>query len=270
MTIFVTVSKVNCQRSKLTTDGQYCPNPHFFPKKKQEEKAEQNNKIKKSPMASSSKCPLHFKRSSITFNDIHKMTSLPWTSFYTQSSKEELTPTIMSTYAMALTILFTVFVFTLEHMLDHRQERAYKSTEFPTMLEETVSKIDNEKAMKKKDNDSGGEEKKEKKDGKELDTDKPLLPQLKDKFTKAQSYGLDKIRFGMFSSVYNLVETLVFLLAGFLPYTWDLSVRLGEKHFGYNETDNEIKITLIFMLITTIFSTFTSLPFELVRFFGIF
>jgi hypothetical protein len=208
------------------------------------------------------------------------MTSLPWTPLYTQATNAELDPTIMSTYALAMMVVFTVFVFSLEHMLDHRQERAYKITEFPELLEETVSKIDQEKAMQQKhgsdgtsnttttssssstsSNDNNGKEEK-----KGLDTHKPLLPQLKEKFTKAQAYGLDKISFGMFSSIYNLIETVAFLLLGFLPYIWDYSVKLGEKYFGYNETDNEIKITLIFMLVTTIIGTITSLPFELVRF----
>lgn len=206
------------------------------------------------------------------------MTSLPWTPLYTQATNAELDPTIMSTYALAMMIVFTVFVFSLEHMLDHRQERAYKITKFPQLLEDTVSKIDQEKAMQQKnegdnsasntassstssdDNNDGKEEKKG------LDKHKPLLPQLKEKFTKAQAYGLDKIGFGMFSSIYNLIETVAFLLLGFLPYIWDYSVNLGEKYFGYNETDNEIKITLIFMLVTTVIGTITSLPFELVRF----
>ena len=192
------------------------------------------------------------------------MTSLPWKSFYTQTSSTELEPSVMYTYAMAMTVLFTVFVFSLEHMLDHRQQQAYKITKFPETLEDTVSKIDDEKSSKKKtQEDEKAEEKEDTK--KNVDTEKPILPQLKEKFTKAQNYGTDKIKFGMFSSVYNLIESVIFLMAGFLPYFWDLSVQLGEKHLGYSESDNEIKITLIFLLITTIIGTITSLPFELVR-----
>lgn len=178
-------------------------------------------------------------------------------------STTELEPTVMYTYAMAMTILFTVFVFSLEHMLDHRQKEAYKITKFPQMLEDTVSKIDDEKkaSKKKTEEDEKTEEKEDKKE--DVDTDKPILPKLKDKFTKAQNYGTDKMKFGMFSSVYNLIETVIFLMAGFLPYFWDLSVQLGDKHFGYNEAENEIKVTLIFLLVTTMIGTVTSLPFEL-------
>ena len=202
-------------------------------------------------------------------NQTHRiMISLPWQSFYTQTSSAEITPTVMSTYAMAMTILFIVFVFSLEHMLDSRQQRAYKITEFPTLLEETVAKIDQEKAMQKKTSDSStdsSDNDAKEKDEKDLDKDKPILPQLKEKFAKAQTYGTDKLKFGMFSSVYNLVETIAFLLVGFIPYTWDLSVTLGATYFEYNEKDHEIKITLIFLLLSTIISTITALPFELVR-----
>ena len=52
---------------------------------------------------------------------------------------------------MALTILFTVFVFAFEHMLDERQARSYRITTFPQQLEQTVSKIDDDAARNKKD-----------------------------------------------------------------------------------------------------------------------
>lgn len=134
----------------------------------------------------------------------------------------------MSTYAMALTILFTVFVFAFEHMLDERQAAAYKITKFPEQLEHTVTLIDSEKKEKKSTTDtatdsSSEKEKKESGDGdkKDLDKDKPILPQLKEKFTKAQTYGSDKISFGMLCSLYNLLESVIFLMCGFLPYVWD-------------------------------------------------
>lgn len=206
-------------------------------------------------------CPIDFSSLSSMMIDLNKLTSLPWKPMYAQSS-EETEATVTSTYAMALTILFTVFVFSFEHMLDERQALAYKSKEFPALLEQTVGKIDAEK----KANPAQKEEKKDEAsddDKKKLDKDKPILPQLKEKFTKAQLYGTDKINFGMISSLYNLIESVGFLIIGFLPYTWDYSVKLGEAHFGYNEQDNEIKISLIFLLLTTILGTVTALPFEL-------
>lgn len=195
-------------------------------------------------------------------------TSLPWKSYYTQSGHSLVDassePSITSTYALALTALFTIFVFALEHMLDERQAKQYKVTEFPKQLETTVSKIDSEKETLKK----GATKKEEKGDGgsSDLDKDAPMLPQLKEKFTKAQSYGSDKMQFGMISSIYGVVEGTAFLLLGFLPYIWDFSTRLGQAYiFGMEESvaDREITITLIFLGVTTIIGTITSLPFEI-------
>ena len=75
---------------------------------------------------------------------------------------------------------------------------------------------------------------------------------------------MDKIQFGMISSTYDLIESVSFLILGYLPYSWDLSARLGTQFFHWDETSHEIKITLIFLAITTLVSTVTALPFELV------
>lgn len=204
------------------------------------------------------------------------MTSLPWSPIYSQS---EQNPAIASesvtyTYAMALTILFTVFVYVFEHMLDERQARAYRITTFPKQLEQTVSKIDRDAAATKKDNSasdadadakdvSGKDKEGEEKSNDKLDKAKPILPQLQDKFAKSQLYGTDKINFGMISSFYGTFESIVFLIIGFLPYTWDYSVQISSDKFGWTETEDEIKISLVFLLLTTILGTFTGLPFEL-------
>jgi STE24 endopeptidase len=229
-------------------------------------------------------CPIDFASLTSKLIDFHKLTQLPWTPLYTQEQSNndgnqgpggddnpELS--ITATHAMALTVLFTIFVFSLEHMLDERQALAYKSTTFPSLLEETVGKIDEEDKTKtsssttKNDTDSDdateGKTDKDAADDTKLDKDKPILPQLKDKFQKAQAYGRDKISFGMISSFYGTMESVAFLLLGFLPYTWDMSVKIGSSYFGWNEQENEIKISLIFLLLTTIVGTVTSLPFEI-------
>jgi len=209
------------------------------------------------------------------------MDTLPWRPSYAQYSGDnesmETSTTVMETYAVALTILFTVFVFALEHVLDQRQANAYKQTEFPKQLEVSVSKIDAEQKKKQKGNgdaattakDNNDDEKTKnkeesssnKKEG--VDTSKPILPQLQEKFTKSQLYGLDKINFAMFSATYGVAESVTFLMLGYLPYIWDTSVALGERWFDLNESDNEIKVTLIFLLVTTIIGMITGLPFEL-------
>lgn len=167
---------------------------------------------------------------------------LPWTPWYSQSV-HDLTEEVsgLEYWALASTVTFIVFVYAFEGMLDCRQKKAYKKTTFPQELAITVAKIDDEAEHK------------------------PILPQLKAKFDNSQSYGLDKINFGMISSTYDTFETVVFLLLGFLPYMWDKAVIMGEKYFGWTERENEIKITLIFLVLVTLFGRATSLPFELVR-----
>ena len=180
-------------------------------------------------------------------SDMNVKMDLPWTTVYSQAGSSETTSSEEATtpleyWALALTVIFIVAVYAFEGYLDTRQKSAYKVTTFPKQLQVTVSKIDTENG----------------------DTT-PLLPQLEDKFQSSQSYGLDKINFGMISSTYDTLEAVAFLLLGFLPYTWDTAVSLGQDYFGYSETENEIKVTLIFLSLVTLVGTVTALPFELVR-----
>ncbi|KAG7350859.1 peptidase family M48-domain containing protein [Nitzschia inconspicua] len=195
---------------------------------------------------------------------------LPWKPIYTQSGgfnwdggigskSSENDPSLWS-WSLSLTVAFTLVVYVLEKFLDGRQKRAYQQTQFPKQLETTVAKIDAQ----------GYKQKKEDSDAADAATpaEKPLLQQLQDKFKSSQSYGLDKINFGMIASTYDTLESVVFLLLGFLPYMWDVSVHLGQVYLGYTQED-EIKITLIFLLLITLVGTVTSLPFELYSTFGI-
>jgi STE24 endopeptidase len=167
---------------------------------------------------------------------------LPWTPRYSQSVYNPTEKIFgLEYWALASTITFIVFVYAFEGMLDGRQKKAYEKTTFPQELETTVSKIDAEAEHK------------------------PILPQLKAKFDSSQTYGLDKINFGMISSTYDTFETVAFLLLGFLPYMWDKAAMVGEEYFGWTERENEIKITLIFLAFITLVGTVTALPFELVR-----
>lgn len=198
-----------------------------------------------------SKCPVDPQNiKTLIYSSFHKMNTnfeLPWTPYYSQSG-ETLTATREETlayWALAATIAFTVFVYSFEGHLDARQKDSYLGTTFPKELEVTVAAIDAERKAK---------------DGDEY---KALLPQLKDKFESSQHYGLDKINFGMLSSTYDTAETIVFLTLGYFPYLWDLSASIGQKQFGWTQQENEIKISLIFLAITTVIGTFTQLPFEL-------
>jgi len=216
---------------------------------------------------------------------------LPWKPIYTQSTGEfnwaggisaakdstddgSFSP--LAYWSLAGTIAFTILVYVVEGYLDGRQKNSYEITEFPKELGKTVAKIDaqrkepstkseSSKDDKTKegnnDSDDGG-------DKSSIDKDRPLLEQLQEKFKSSQAYGMDKINFGMIAGTYETFESIIFLLLGFSPYLWDQSVRLGGTYLGIKD-DEEIKITLVFLLVQAIIDTIKSLPFELYRTFNI-
>jgi len=206
---------------------------------------------------------------------------LPWIPLYTQEdsiSQDASDYSIVQYWVLFATIAFTLTVFLFEDYLDARQKRAYELTEFPTELEAIVQKMDNETKQRQEKEPKSAEEEKpkdesnDKKDNEEdetkekTDRNKPILPQLQVKFTKAQSYGYDKIKFSMLHSMYEVCESIVFLLLGVLPYLWDLATFVGKEKF---DTENEIYVSLIFMGIMTVIGTVTSLPWELYSTFNI-
>ncbi|KAL3809801.1 hypothetical protein ACHAXA_003038 [Cyclostephanos tholiformis] len=189
---------------------------------------------------------------------------------------------------IGMTLSFTLFVYMLESYLSYRQRCTYKLTSFPKELELAVGNIDAEEEERRGKRDTGGggtEVNSEKKLGDEvyakkgeeeeenntatsttdtLDRSSPLLPQLRSKFLNAQSYGLDRVNFSLISSSYSTIEGITFVLLGYMPYVWDMSCRVGKmRGLGYDERTDEIKISLIFMLLTTILGMITGLPFEL-------
>ena len=202
--------------------------------------------------------------------------SLPLTPKYTQLGDSAGPPPddLFTTYAVFATIAFTLLVFIFEEYLSLRQKASYRKTEFPSELDSTVGAIDKERAaeLKKQEKDCTPETSEEKGDKKEegkngdkkakVDRNAPLLPQLRSKFDAAQSYGMDKVNFSLFASTYEVVEGVSFLLLGFMPFLWDKSCDVGAR-FGWTEGETEIKISLIFLGLTTIIGTITQLPFQL-------
>jgi len=169
--------------------------------------------------------------------------------------------------------MFTTFVFLFENYLDLRQKRAYHATEFPKELEEIVQKMDTEMDREqkskeseddKKDTTNEESKKEEETDGTQPKTDrnKPILPQLRSTFQKAQAYGKDKIQFSIIHSFYEVTESVAFLLLGFLPYLWDCAEVIGKNHIPYMKVESEIGVSLVFMGLVTVVGTITSLPFE--------
>eukprot|EP00980_Cylindrotheca_fusiformis_P001700 scaffold388_cov114-Cylindrotheca_fusiformis.AAC.9 len=203
-----------------------------------------------------SKCPVDHTKITAAVTNMNKFLELPWKPLYSQSGgSSSSNDSTLAYWSLAATVAFTVAVYAFEGHLDTRQKAAYQKTSFPKELEATVSKIDAER-----------EKSTEKKEG---ESSKSLLEQLQDKFKSSQTYGLDKINFGMFASTYDTFESVAFLLLGFLPYLWDKSVELGAAYFNWTASDDEIKISLIFLGLVTVVGTITSLPFELYSTFNI-
>jgi len=204
---------------------------------------------------------------------------LPWKPIYTQSagefdwergftsgSADDASYSPFAYWSLAGTIGFTVLVYLMEGHIDARQKKAYQVTEFPKELAKTVGKID---SQKKEPTEKSAEDKgKSSEDKDSIDKDRPLLEQLEEKFKSSQAYGMDKINFGMVLSTYETFESIALLLLGFLPYIWDVSARLGATYLGI-KSDEEVKITLLFMLLTTLIETVKGLPFELYKTFKI-
>mmetsp|Transcript_24831 Transcript_24831/g.55106 ORF Transcript_24831/g.55106 Transcript_24831/m.55106 type:complete len:514 (-) Transcript_24831:51-1592(-) len=99
-----------------------------------------------------------------------------------------------------------------------------------------------------------------------------LAPELKghisdETFKKSTAYNKDKFSFKMVESMFMFVESLVLMLAGYLPYAWDQSALIaastGLLGSEYSALFQEILITFVFVVMLTTFDTFVSLPFSL-------
>lgn len=89
-----------------------------------------------------------------------------------------------------------------------------------------------------------------------------LLDSLdKETFEKSRLYQIDKSKFGFWSSLYGQVESTLILVYGGIPFLWAVS-ELAIVNFGYDRS-HEIKQSITFVILTTLFSTVTSLPWSL-------
>ncbi|ELK19500.1 CAAX prenyl protease 1 like protein [Pteropus alecto] len=80
-------------------------------------------------------------------------------------------------------------------------------------------------------------------------------------FEKSRLYQLDKSTFSFWSGLYSEIEGTLILLFGGIPYLWRLSGRFcGSAGFG---PEYEITQSLVFLLMATLFSALTGLPWSL-------
>jgi len=83
----------------------------------------------------------------------------------------------------------------------------------------------------------------------------------KETFEKSRLYQIDKSKFGFWSSLYSQVESTLILVYGGIPFLWAFSETVIDR-FGYDQS-HEIKHSIMFVILTTLFSTVTSLPWSL-------
>ncbi|XP_030888465.1 CAAX prenyl protease 1 homolog isoform X3 [Mirounga angustirostris] len=91
----------------------------------------------------------------------------------------------------------------------------------------------------------------------------PELGQIMDSetFEKSRLYQLDKSTFSFWSGLYSEIEGTLILLFGGIPYLWRVSGRFcGYAGFG---PEYEITQSLVFLLLATLFSALTGLPWSL-------
>ncbi|XP_017588404.1 PREDICTED: lysine-specific histone demethylase 1A isoform X2 [Corvus brachyrhynchos] len=80
-------------------------------------------------------------------------------------------------------------------------------------------------------------------------------------FEKSRLYQLDKSTFSFWSGLYSEVEGTMILLCGGIPFLWKLSGQIsGRAGFG---PEYEIVQSLVFLLLATLFSAVTGLPWSL-------
>lgn len=80
-------------------------------------------------------------------------------------------------------------------------------------------------------------------------------------FDKARLYHLDRSNFDFWFGWYSQIESTLILLLGGIPWLWAISGNIIAK-WGYSSED-EIKQTLVFLLLASIFSAITDLPWSI-------
>lgn len=168
---------------------------------------------------------------------------------------------------LSLGLGFLVFEQTLEIYLHLRQRKYLKKDSLPKDLIKQVESVD--KAIlngnKEKSNNETPQAQedmsRESVDGNEKNKpkEKTLLGKLYEKFTKSQSYNLDKNDFAFIRMGYDMILSVGMLLSGFNVYMWVQSKNIATNYFGY-DASNEIVIGSIFLVISSFIGVFTSLP----------
>lgn len=79
-------------------------------------------------------------------------------------------------------------------------------------------------------------------------------------------YGLDKSTFNFYKTVYDLIQSIIFLKYGIFPLLWGLGSQVMVDYLGYVRDESfwqEVVQSIVFSWIYTVVTTLIGLPFEL-------
>jgi STE24 endopeptidase len=83
----------------------------------------------------------------------------------------------------------------------------------------------------------------------------------------ARVYNLEKSNFGFITGAFNMAENTLSLVLGFSPFLWVWAQQLAQEHLGMGtlggSIQNEICVSLIFMLLGEVYNDVVHIPFEL-------
>mmetsp|Transcript_2651 Transcript_2651/g.3624 ORF Transcript_2651/g.3624 Transcript_2651/m.3624 type:complete len:473 (+) Transcript_2651:50-1468(+) len=128
---------------------------------------------------------------------------------------------------------FSIFVF--ERYLSARQRRLLHDPNPPRPLIDSLSKIDKTSS----------------------DSEKSILKDAEEKFSKTQDYSLAKSTFEFISSTISQMISIGATLCGLYPLLWDLSADI------IGDPKMTIKMSIVFTAMTVLFEEFISLPFSI-------
>ncbi|GMI09680.1 hypothetical protein TrRE_jg331 [Triparma retinervis] len=145
-----------------------------------------------------------------------------------------------------------------EYWLDCRQAKQFKDKEEPKELFDIVAKVEKDV----KDKDKPAKDKPAKDSDKKDEKKESLSSRMRSQFKSSSAYGLDKLTFSQLTKFVSILETFAYLLLGLFPYFWTLACTAGAK-FGWTEGEDEIKISCLFFIISTVAGEIIQLPFSL-------
>ncbi|OQR99292.1 CAAX prenyl protease 1 [Achlya hypogyna] len=159
------------------------------------------------------------------------------------------------------TLLFIVIIYLSETYLDYRQHSKLHERTLPPKLAAAIAQVDEFNAAKKAATPKKPTDEAADTHDSATPEDAPLtlLAQTEAKFEKSRLYSLDKSTFGFISDAIQELDSIVLLLAGYLPYVWSLSGRIVAA-WGVS---GEIPQSLVFVSLTMAKDLVFQLPFGL-------